>query len=91
MSQQTILITIFILIISATAYFLLQDISSQIALESDPRIHELETRLSELRSLKNISFDTAVFQDTFFRSLALPVIAPPPDIKIGRLNPFIPF
>lgn len=91
MSQHSILITLFILIIGATGYFLYQGIDNQTALESDPAIMALETRLAELRHLKDISFDTSALKDKFFQSLVLPVVPPPPDIKIGRANPFIPF
>ncbi|MBI2056082.1 MAG: hypothetical protein HYT37_01775 [Candidatus Sungbacteria bacterium] len=91
MSQQSTLITLFILIIAATGYFLYQGIGDQTTIESDPVVTLLESRLAELRRLKDISFDTSVLQDKFFQSLSTPVIPSPPDIKIGRTNPFIPF
>ncbi len=91
MSQQSLLVTVSVIIIGATAYFLFYNTSDQAALKTSPVVQELEARLAELRHLKDIRFDTSVLQDNFFKSLSLPDIPQPPDVKIGRLNPFIPF
>lgn len=91
MNQQPILLILFIVVIAVTAYMFFQDAPDQTVLAADPAIRELEARLVELRRINTISFDTSVLKDNFFRSLDLPPIPPPPDIKIGRANPFIPF
>ncbi len=90
MGKQNILIIIFVIIIGATVYFWYQTINTAEIVEN-PAVVELESRLTELRRLKDIRFDTSIFQDKFFQRLSLPVIPPPPEVTIGRPNPFAPF
>ena len=90
MIQQNILVIIFTVVIGTTAYFWYQAVNTQEIVEN-PAVIELESRLAELRRLKDIQFDTSIFQDQFFQRLSLPVIPPPPEVTIGRQNPFAPF
>ena len=91
MNQQGILTILFIIIVAVTGYFWFQPIDNQATRVTNQSVQDLEDRLTELRHLKDIRFDTSVLKDKFFESLSLPIIPPPPDIKIGRANPFIPF
>lgn len=92
MSKQTILVIIFIIILVAIAYVWLNYQSAtpeKAATEGDKEA--LDLRFSELRRLKDIKFDTSIFQDKFFQNLKPPPSAIQEEAKIGRENPFVPF
>jgi len=91
MNKQTFLIIILILAFGATLYVWLgYRRFTPPTVETTDGKEELGIRLSEFRRLREIKFDTSVFQDKFFQSLKT---APQsiPEEKSGRPNPFIPF
>lgn len=92
MSKQTILVIIFIIILVAIAYVWLnyQNSAPGIAATGEDK-EALDIRLSELRRLKDIKFDTSIFRDKFFQNLKPSASTIPEDTKIGRENPFVPF
>ena len=52
---------------------------------------EIESRLADLRKLRDLRFDTGVLRDSFFRSLESPAASAAPSAEAGRANPFLPF
>lgn len=88
MNRQTILLIVFFLALAGTAYVWISNISSQKSEESEAPPGEFESRLFELRRLKDINLDTSILEDPFFQSLNRPQEIPPPSVDIGRDNPF---
>lgn len=88
MNRQLVLLILFIVILATIGFLWLR-------YSQTPPTAEVETgfgaRLVELRRLKDLKLDIAVFQDKFFRSLELPREVPEPELKVGRNNPFAPF
>lgn len=52
---------------------------------------EFETRISQLRRLKNLQLDTSILEDKFFQNLPSPNDAVVTDPPRGRINPFASF
>lgn len=55
------------------------------------KTENIEMRLSELKKLNDLQLDTALFGEQSFKELDFPVVPKPPEVKVGRPNPFLPF
>lgn len=92
MTKQMVLSIIIAMTLLGTAYFLYQYSQSGPALEVLPQTEtEFQTRLAELKRLKELRLDTSIFQDQFFRTLEVPEKSAETPLTPGRSNPFLPF
>jgi hypothetical protein len=92
MSKQTILFILLVAVLAGGLYFWFQYFAGETTTEEIVEDAELEARLTELKRLKEIKLDTAIFQDPQFKNLVLPqVTGTTTEVKPGRANPFLPF
>lgn len=52
---------------------------------------EEQSRLEEVRKIRNLSFDIGLFEDPIFKSLQDIQLPPAPTEPTGRPNPFLPY
>ena len=91
--RQTIFIIIFILILGIGGYYLYQNSglsAGQTVAETSETRATIETRLADLRRLKDLQLDTSILQNRFFLSLQPTQPATTIDAKTGKPNPFLP-
>jgi len=91
MPRQTIFLLLLIVVLAAGAYYWLKSSSSAPSEpETDPALEEIENKISDVRRLKTIEFNTSVMQDEVFRSLQDFATGTEAIIPAGRKNPFAP-
>lgn len=89
MNRQT-LITVIVVVVLGGAGYLWYWYSPQAPGEEISSVLP-GARLVELRRLKEIKFDTSLFEDQFFQSLVVYPSMPALDVTPGRSNPFEAF
>jgi len=89
MNRNTIFVLVFIVLLLGIGYtwygYLQTTVDTQV-----PQV-EFTKVLAEVRRLKNLEIDTALFQERFFRELTAFQQTPQPEVTVGRENPFAPF
>ena len=92
MDSRNIVLIILILAITIGGYvwYTRQTVDVQATLQSDT-VLQFERALVDMRRLKEVTLDTSVLSDPFFRSLIIPTPVPDPSVIPGRPNPFLPF
>lgn len=95
MTRQNILIVVLILALAGVGYFFFmgsEQNTPTVAETSNNVEVQFQERLTQLRRLKTLQFDTSVLRDPFFGSLATQGILIQPSSEVtGRTNPFLPF
>lgn len=63
----------------------------QPSLEVQGERPQFNKTLADIQGIKNVELDTSLFEDRFFKELALPADIQQPEVAPGRENPFGPF
>ena len=58
---------------------------------ADAEIEKIRADINELQQVKDLTLDTAIFDDPLFLNLREPARNPAPIPSSGRRNPFAPF
>lgn len=95
MNRQTLFyITLIVVLLSIGYVWFRYSRAPTVVPTGDDAGEMFETRLSQLRYLKDLQLDISIFQNPLFKTLKAPETIPAisqPVIKQGRTNPFLPF
>ena len=92
MDIKSIVLIILILGIAVAGYVMYQRRAIILVEEGKTEtVLQYERRLAEFRRIMEVSLDTSVLSDPYFKSLTLYVATSGPAITPGRPNPFQPF
>ena len=96
MSKNLFFVIFIIVLLGAGLYLFINQGSApvQTAKEqgaADAEIEKIRADISELQKIKDLTLDTAVFDDPLFVNLREPARNPSPIPPSGRRNPFAPF